>query len=98
MEIQITAKDFELTDAIKLHVTEKIEPLLTRFQRVTQVRISLHIDHVDQIAEANVHVDSTEIHATASSEDMYLSIDLMLEKLISQMTKHKEKITDHHRH
>lgn len=96
MELQIAAQNFEITDALKAHVATKVGPLQERFHRITQIRVSLHIDNVDQVAEGNIHIDGAEIHATASSNDMYHSVDLMLEKLNSQMSKHKDKLIDQH--
>ena len=37
------------------------------------------------------------MHAHADSDNMYASIDELTDKLDSQVLKHKEKITDHHR-
>jgi len=98
MELHFSGQNIDVTNALKDHITEKLKPLEKRFHRITQIRVSLHVDKVDQIAEATVHIDGTEIHATASSNDMYRSIDAMAEKLLGQMTKHKEKLIDsHHR-
>ena len=35
--------------------------------------------------------------AKAQSPDMYAALDLVEEKLSSQLRKHKQKLTDHHR-
>ena len=37
------------------------------------------------------------MHAHADSDNMYATIDDLADKLDSQVRKHKEKITDHHR-
>ena len=37
------------------------------------------------------------MHAHADSDNMYASIDNLTDKLDSQVRKHKEKSTDHHK-
>jgi putative sigma-54 modulation protein len=97
MELHFVGKHIDITDALKAHITDKLQPIEKRFSRITQIRITLHVDHLDQIAEGTVHLDGAEIHAAATTADMYLSVDAMIEKLLGQMTKHKEKIIDSHR-
>jgi putative sigma-54 modulation protein len=97
MELHFVGQNIDITDALKSHISDKLTPLEKRFSRISQIRINLHVDHLDQVAEGTVHLDGAEIHAAATSSDMYSSIDTMIEKLLGQMTKHKEKIIDSHR-
>lgn len=97
MQLNITGKNFELTDALRSHTTEKFKSLEKRNSHITIINTVLHIEHLDQIAEATIHASGTEIHATAKSEDMYRSVDMLVEKLVAQLTKLKEKATEQHR-
>jgi putative sigma-54 modulation protein len=36
------------------------------------------------------------LHAEAAETDMYVSIDVMFDKLLCQLRKHREKISDKH--
>jgi putative sigma-54 modulation protein len=98
MDLQIVGKHIEITDAIKSLITEKIASVMQRYNKITQIRVSLHIDHANQIAEINVHFDGIEIHAKSSSENMYHSIDQVVEKTMAQLAKHKDKLIDQHHH
>jgi putative sigma-54 modulation protein len=54
----------------------------------------LKVEKVTQIADANLHVNGGEIHASAEGQDMYAAID-GLDKLARQLTKHKDKLKQH---
>ena len=45
----------------------------------------------EQIAEARLHIPGSEIFAKASSDNMYKSIDLLIEKITKQIDKYREK-------
>jgi putative sigma-54 modulation protein len=47
-------------------------------------------------AEATLHMRGETIHAVAVDENMYASIDALVDKLDRRVLKHKEKATDHH--
>ncbi|MCV5655552.1 ribosome-associated translation inhibitor RaiA, partial [Escherichia coli] len=36
-----------------------------------------------------------EIHASADDENMYAAIDSLVDKLVRQLNKHKEKLNSH---
>jgi putative sigma-54 modulation protein len=97
MQLHFTGKNIDLTEALKSFVTEKFQPLEKRYSRITNVYVVLHIENVTQIAEATVHVNGTELHAKAESKDMYQAIELLVDKLLGQITKYKEKVIDSHR-
>ena len=48
-----------------------------------------------QTAEATIHVSGADLFAKAQSNDMYVSIDQLINKLDSQIIKHKEKLHNH---
>ncbi len=94
MQLHFTGRNIELTPALKNFTTEKFQRLERRHSNIPQVKITFQIENVDHIAEATLHLDGAEIHASAKSNDMYSAVDELIDKLISQVTKHKEKHTD----
>ena len=97
MQLHFVGKNIDVTPALKDYTAEKIKPLEKRYNHISNVNIVFHIENLTHIAEGTVHISGTEIHATAESDDMYASIDAMAEKLLGQITKHKEKIIEQHR-
>lgn len=98
MQLNLTGKNFKVTPAIKTHTEEKFDHLQQRYNQINQVHVILHIENHDHVAEANLHFQGSELHAIAKANDMYLAIDGLVEKLSTQIHKHKEKLIDSHRH
>ncbi len=96
MQINFTGHNLEVTQELKDSTIEKFQRIKLRNDNIHSVHVTFHIENITHIAEANIHVDKTEIHAKAESKDMYTSINLLVDKLVAQLTKHKEKLTNHH--
>ncbi len=97
MQINITGHHIDITDALRSYVSEKLEKLERHFDHVTNVHVILTVEKQSQKAEANVHVSGADLFAQHDSEDMYASIDGLVDKLDRQVVKHKEKIGSHNR-
>ncbi|AHF78683.1 Ribosome hibernation promoting factor [Sodalis glossinidius str. 'morsitans'] len=92
MQLNITGQHVDITDALREFVTTKFSKLEQFFDRINQVYIVLKVEKVQKIAEATVHLNGGELHATAEADDMYAAIDLLIDKLTRQLNKHKEKL------
>lgn len=97
MQLQFVGKNIEVTPALKSHATDKFNTLEKRFSPISHVNIVFYVENESQVVEATLHYNGLEIHATAKDNDMYRSIDLLVAKLLGQMTRHKEKVIDSHR-
>ncbi len=97
MKIHFTGRNIEVTPALKSFTEEKMERLHHLDKNISSLNITFHVENVTHTAEATAHVYGVDIHASAQSSDMYVAIDLLVDKMISQIKKHKEKMTDHHR-
>jgi putative sigma-54 modulation protein len=97
MQIEYTGHGIDVTDALKTYVKDKFSRLERHFDKMIAAHFTFHVEKLEQIAEATLLVAKTEIHASASAEDMYSAIDSLVDKLDRQLVKHKEKLSDHHR-
>lgn len=95
MQINITGHHVEVTDALREHVTGKLGKLKRHFDHVTNVHVVLTVEKLNQRAEATVRGSGADLFAQHETEDMYASVDGMIDKLDRQIIKHKEKISDH---
>lgn len=98
MKLDLVGRDgLELTPAMKTYTEEKFKSLEKRFDHIERIHISFHLEKNQHGAEATFHWQGNEIHNQAFADDMYLAIDELIDKLLAQMTKLKEKIIDSHR-
>lgn len=98
MRVLITGRHVGVTEAMKEYAREKIEKVEKIFGRLTKVEVTMEVGPdahaVEVVAAAGGHAPFV---AKAQSPDMYAALDLVEEKLSSQLRKHKQKLTDHHR-
>lgn len=85
MNIQIYSKGIELTDGLRTAVNET-------FEKVTgtngQIQVTLCLRHGDHIVDAYTQVPGHgTVYSSASTNDMYVSIDEAMRKLEVQLEK-----------
>ncbi|NVJ58893.1 MAG: ribosome hibernation promoting factor [Gammaproteobacteria bacterium] len=96
MQINLTGHHVDITESLRNYVHEKFEKLERHFDHINNVHVILSVEKLRQIAEAKVNVNGGELFANAENEDMYASIDSLIDKLDRQVIKHKEKMIRHH--
>lgn len=96
MEIQISGQHIEVTQAIEKHIHNKFRRIEKHFESMVNVHVVLKVEKTQHIGEATIHISHQDIAATASSEDMYKTINVLVDKLDRQIVKHKEKLKNHH--
>lgn len=95
MQIQITGHHVDITDSMQDYVQSKFQKLERFFDHINSINVILKVEKLNQIAEATLHVNQAEIHGTAEDESMYAAIDSLVDKLVRQLNKHKEKLSSH---
>ncbi len=95
MQINLTGHHVDITDSLRDYVNGKFEKLERHFEHINNVYVVLTVEKLNQIAEATLHLSGTEVHAKAEHNDMYASIDALIDKLDRQVLKYKGKINKH---
>ncbi|MCS5544628.1 MAG: ribosome-associated translation inhibitor RaiA [Gammaproteobacteria bacterium] len=95
MQLHISGHHLDITSAIKNHTNEKLSKIKHHFDNVMNVNMILEVQKDVQKAEATIHLSGADLFAKAQSSDMYVSIDQLINKLDSQIIKHKEKLHNH---
>ena len=91
MNLNLTGNHVEITPAMREYVTTKISKVTRHFDHVIDVSVILSVEKHIQKAEANVHVKGKDIFVEADGDNMYASIDSLIDKLDRQVLKYKEK-------
>jgi putative sigma-54 modulation protein len=95
MQLSISGRHIDVTDALKNYTTEKFQKLERHFDRLFDVHVILSVEKLLQKAEATVQVRGANLFAEDVREDLYAAIDGLVDKLDRQIIKHKEKLGDH---
>ena len=96
MQFQLSGHQIEVTEALRAHAESKLDRLTRLDEKLISLSIVLSLDKLAQKAEGNLQVNGTRLHAEAAEPDMYASIDVLFDKLVAQLRKHREKLTDKH--
>ena len=96
MNIAVTFKHIDSSDAIRQYAESKFQKLEKYLSNIMDAHITLSIERVDHkesgIAQIKLTAKNLTVNAEEKSADIYSAIDLLLEKVESQIKKHKEKM------
>ncbi len=95
MNLTITGRHMEMTDALKAYIENHIKKLKVHFDRVIDIDVVLDVEKHRHIAEVNLHANGVRIHSKESSADMYASVDAVMSKMEKQVRKYKDRINRH---
>jgi len=92
MQVNITFRHLDPTEALKTHVKERVEHVQRYIDRPTEAHAVLHVENLDHHAEITVKAGRFLLRGTAKSQDMYASIDAAADRIEKQLKKHKGRI------
>jgi len=95
MQITITARHFDLTDAIRDHIESELERIERYFTHIISAHFVLKLEKDRNCAEVILHVSKNDFKTEAIEDNMYLAIDSAIEKAEKQIKKLKGKWDDH---
>jgi putative sigma-54 modulation protein len=95
MQLFVKGRNLEITDALRAYAEEKIQRLTRYLENIVAATVVLSIEKHRQIAEVTLRVRDLTIRAEESTDDLYSSIDLVVEKLERQILRYKERIVAH---
>lgn len=75
MQINLTGRHIEITDAMREYLDTKFKRLERHFDNINNVYVILSVEKLVQKAEATLHVNGGEIYAESEHQDMYAAID-----------------------
>lgn len=97
MQLEITGHHIEVTDSLRSHIEEKAAKLTRHFDQVLSIHVILEVQKKTHRAEATINVSGNHLFADAEFEDMYGTVNSLVDKLDRQIIKHKEKTKAHSR-
>jgi putative sigma-54 modulation protein len=93
--IEVIGRHLHVTEAMKNHAIEKISKIDRFHNHVIDVHVTMDIQREDHTAVILVIFDHFKIKVSATTADMYASIDKAVDKLRMQLRRWKDRIHDH---
>ncbi len=94
MKVIITGRHLKLDDDIQAYAEEKVRKAETFFDRIIEAHIILSAEKHRRIAEVTLNAKRARFHAREETENIYASIDGVMEKVGIQIRRYKEKLKD----
>lgn len=92
MRYIIVGKNIEVTDGLKTTVENKLTKLERYFTPDTEVHVTFDVEKDRQKIEITIPLKGNIVRAEQTSNDMYVSIDLVIDIIERQLRKYKNKI------
>lgn len=94
MNISFTFKNFEPSDHLKGYAQKRFEKVgkFVSDSEEADLQVNLLVDKFRHKADVILNADNIHISAYEDSEDMYATIDMVVDKLEAQLRKMREKM------
>ncbi|AVX21269.1 SSU ribosomal protein S30P/sigma 54 modulation protein [Carboxydocella sporoproducens DSM 16521] len=93
MKFVVRGKNIEVTDALRDYVEKRIGKLEKYLGEITNVQVTLVVEKNMHRVEVTIPVEGMIIRGEEASNDMYASIDLVVEKLERQVQKYRARLS-----
>lgn len=94
MNYIISGKNIDVTEGLKNAVYDKLSKLEKYFAEDAVAQVTFSVEKDRQKIEVTIPMKGHIIRAEQVSDDMYVSIDLVLEVIERQVNRHKKKLID----
>ena len=89
MNVRITFRHMDSSEAVKAHTKQKLEKLQKFLREPMTAKVTLSLDRLKHVAETHIASGGARHEAKEASEDMYTSIDKVMTKLERQIRGNK---------
>ena len=98
MQVHFTFRNVESSEGIKTYARDKIAKMQKYLHAPLEADVILFTERHNHCVEMSIRADGERYAGHVESEDMYASIDLVVDKVDRQMRKAKDAATTRKRH
>ena len=96
--IQVTGRHVSVTEAMKEYCRRKVASLHLDYPKIIEVQVILDVQKYRHTAEVILHCSNhITLEASSESNDMYASIEQVLDRIERRMRKYKTRLMQKHR-
>ena len=99
MKCKVTFRHMKASDSIRQYVEDKVSKLDRLLNEdKSEVHVVVSVEKLQQIAHFELIIaGALRVRSDDKSENIYSSIDIAVDKMVSQVKRYRSKIRDHHR-
>ncbi len=91
MQINVTFRHVEPSDALRSYVEEKISRARKHLEEPIDAHVTLKVEKFRHIAEVTIDANGLIVNGAEETEDMYSAIDLVADNIENQLRRNKDK-------
>ena len=91
MHLSVTFKNLDPSDALKSYAQKKLDRIDKLLDTPADATIVFSVEKIRHIAEVSLTGDRLKLHAREESDNMYSSIDMVIDKLKKQLNRSRDK-------
>jgi ribosome hibernation promoting factor len=95
MPISITGRHVDITPAMREYLEERLDRLQRAFEPL-DIQVTLSVEKYRHRAEMQMRDNSGSFFAAEETDDIYTSIDQVVDRLENQVRKLRDKIIESH--
>ena len=95
MNVIVNGRHMEITDALKAYASEKVQKVEKYLPENSEASVMLSVEKFRHKAEVQIKANGLLIQAHEETEEMYSSIDKVMDKVGRQVKKYKERLKVH---
>ena len=92
MKVKVIGKNIEITEALKNIIEKKISRLDRYFNPDVEAQTTLGVQKNRHTIEVTIPFNGVILRSEEQNDDMYISLDIVVDKLERQIRKHKTKL------
>ncbi len=92
MKITISGKNFTVTKALREYTEKKVGKLEKFFEGDIEAQVTLSVEKDRHIVEVTMPINGMLLRGETETQDMYSSVDVVVDKLEKQIEKYKTKL------
>jgi putative sigma-54 modulation protein len=94
MQISVTFRQIEPSEALKNYVTERLNKFKRYLDGPVEAHVVLGLEKFRHLADVTIDSNGKIIKGREENADMYAAIDLVMDKIDMQLKKLREKLRD----
>ena len=93
MQVSVTFRKIDASDTLRSYAEEKLYRVKKYVEDPIEAHVVLTVEKFRHLAEVTINANGLLINGAEETEDMYSAIDMVVDKLESQIKRYRKKLT-----